>query len=57
MKSAIVEKGVPAGWITKDGSDVSDELSVCETAIQGEVQVPQQDGLRCCIQEVNGQRN
>ena len=40
------EKGVPAGWITKDGSDVSDEfIRYAKPLIQGEVQVPQQDGL------------
>ena len=40
------EKGVPAEWITKDGSDVSDEfIRYAKPLIQGEVQVPQQDGL------------
>ena len=40
------EKGVPVEWITKNGSDVSEEfIRYARPLIQGEVQVPQQDGL------------
>ena len=46
MKSAIVKKVCLPGGITKDGSDVSDEfIRYAKPLIQGEVQVPQQDGL------------
>lgn len=40
------EKGVPVEWITKNGSDVSEEfIRYARPLIQGEVQAPQQDGL------------
>lgn len=46
LEKARAGKYAAAGWITKDGSDVSDEfIRYAKPLIQGEVQVPQQDGL------------
>lgn len=40
------EKGVPLEWITKDGSDISEEfIKYAEPLIQGHVHVPLKDGL------------
>lgn len=40
------EKPVPASWITKDGSDVSDEfIAYAAPLIQGNVEVPNENGL------------
>lgn len=41
-----MEKGVPLEWITKDGSDVSDEfVNYAAPLIQGNVEVPMKNGL------------
>ena len=40
------EKGVPVNWITKNGSDVSDEfIEYALPLIQGEVAIPMENGL------------
>nr|WP_294463872.1 6-phosphofructokinase [uncultured Sellimonas sp.] len=40
------EKVVPAGWITPDGCDVTESfLNYARPLIQGQVEVPQEDGL------------
>ena len=40
------EKTVPADWITPDGSDVTEAfLNYARPLIQGQVEVPQKDGL------------
>lgn len=40
------EKAVPTSWITKDGSDVSDEfIAYAAPLIQGTVEVPSENGL------------
>jgi len=41
-----LEKAVPASWIIKNGTDVSDEfIKYARPLIQGSVDVPQEDGL------------
>ena len=40
------EKGVPIGWITENGSNISDEfINYASPLIQGEVEIPMQNGL------------
>lgn len=40
------EKAVPLSWITKDGSDVTDEfIRYAAPLIQGSVDVPTENGL------------
>ena len=40
------EKTVPAEWITKDGTDVGEAfIAYAKPLIQGEVQVPTEDGV------------
>ena len=40
------EKVVPSDWITADGSDVTESfLNYVRPLIQGQVEVPQKDGL------------
>lgn len=40
------EKGVPLEWITKEGSDISDEfITYARPLIQGKAEVPMKDGL------------
>ena len=50
------EKAVPLSWITKDGSDVTDEfIRYAAPLIQGSVDVPNENGLRS-LHSVNSRK-